>query len=173
MWKVSGRHIVAAGSLRLKGPVTASDDLGEEILSQVPKELRRDFLSAAGQSAVSYLIFFLYCPGKLNEPQIVFCMGSICSSKLSVVQTHASLIFSGSFKLEWFVSDYDRTKQPVLVELSGMQVVDGCITYLPFPPILFPDGNTENEEDIFMNPVLVRVGYFFLPHVCNLHIENF
>ena len=52
MWTVSGRHIVAAGSLRLT-PITASDDLGEEILSCVPKSLRSVFLSANSQSAVS------------------------------------------------------------------------------------------------------------------------
>lgn len=159
MWKVSGRHIVAAGSLR-RVPVAASDDLGEEILSHVPRQLRQTFLSTAGQLAVSYQVRFLYYPSKLNEPQIGYCMGNIRSTKLGAVRTAASLIFGAPFKPEWFVTDYNRATEPTLVKLSGAELINGVLTYCPFAPILFPDGNMEDDEDIFMNPVLVRVGYF-------------
>ena len=88
-------------------------------------------------------------------------MGSIRSSKLNVVRTNASLIFGAPFKQDWFVTNYDRTKEEVLVKLSGAKVTRGAFTYDPFPPILFPDGNKKTEKVVFMNPVLIRVGYLF------------
>lgn len=93
--------------------------------------------------------------------QIASCMGSIRSSKLNVVRTNASLIFGAPFKQEWFVTNYDRTSEQILVNLSGTKIVRGAFAYDPFPPILFPDGNTKNKKDVFMNPVLVRVCYMF------------
>ena len=160
MWTVSGRHIVATSSLRLSS-ITASDDLGEEILSYVPKSLRPVFLSAAGQSAVSRQLCFQHCTSKLKNLQIASCMGSVRSSKLNVVRTNASLIFGAPFKPDWFVTNYDRTKEPILVKLSGAKVTRGAFAYDPFPPILFPDSPKKNEKDVFMNPVLIRVSHSF------------
>ena len=77
-------------------------------------------------------------------------MGSIRSSKLNVVRTNASLIFGAPFKQDWFVTNYDRTKEEVLVKLSGAKVTRGAFTYDPFPPILFPDGNKKTEKDVFI-----------------------
>lgn len=88
-------------------------------------------------------------------------MGSVRSSKLNVVRTNASLIFGASFKQDWFVTNYDRTKEPILVKLSGAKVTRGAFAYDPFPPILFPDSPKKNEKDVFMNPVLIRVSHSF------------
>jgi hypothetical protein len=89
-------------------------------------------------------------------------MGSVRSSKLNVVRTNAALIFGGApFKPEWFVTTFDRTKEPILVKLSGAKVTRGAFAYDPFPPILFPDSPKKNEKDVFMNPVLIKVSYSF------------
>ena len=53
-WKVSGSWIAEASSLLDAGNITATDDVGREILSYVPLPFVADFLSSTGQDLVSY-----------------------------------------------------------------------------------------------------------------------
>ena len=57
MWKISDGYVVSSDSD--VEPVTASDELGREILSYVPRSLVPAFLMDAGQWTVGLLTCFL------------------------------------------------------------------------------------------------------------------
>jgi hypothetical protein len=157
-WRFSGRWIVAASNNLPDDVISASDSVGIEVLSYVTKNVQKAFFTSS-ESYVSSLNTYSTLNNHLNNPQFNKTTRNIRGSHILNLRWSGVLIFGTEFKQEWFASKFDRGSITKLQELLGANPVNGGKTYSIFPPILFPEGSTRNQ-DIFLNPALAKVCLF-------------
>ena len=166
-WTVSGCYIVGSpGTLAAEG-ITATDSIGNEILSHVPVSLVADFLSRSGQSFVSRPS--PHCTtsiliNNLDHPQVASAMSSLRSSHINRLRANGTLIFGSGFQQEWFPSKFERGSVETLQKLLGAHMTPKGKKYLLLPPILYLDGSSKNKRDLFLNPALIKVSTFAHVH---------
>jgi hypothetical protein len=90
--------------------------------------------------------------------QVASGMGSCRSTKINRIRGAAVEVFGPDFKSEWFGQNFNRESVDKLQQLLGAQITAaGSKKYSPVPPILFPDVEKPDKDDVFLNPALINV----------------
>lgn len=77
------------------------------------------------------------------------------SSHVSRLRNCAGTIFG--FEATFFASKFDRSKITEFQTLLGVKDTPKGKRYPMLPPILYPDDSVDDPDQLFLNPVLVKV----------------